>query len=645
MSTPGIDDDRGYLSFVDGLRAVSILAVIGCHVGLPGFSGGYVGVDVFFVISGFLIINQIKDGLESGRFSIASFYTRRILRIVPPFMLMYLTVVLLAPFILATPNISFEFLRSAPLSPLMAINIYFYLRQGYFDIDAYQKPLLHTWTLSVEEQFYLIIPIVLVLIFHLRNRRFGALAVSIGLIVGLLSLAGAIANTSSDGPNAAFYLMHWRMWEFIAGGFIGAPLVAMARRAPRMVLEALGLAGFACIGVAVGFFDSRTLYPSWHAMLPVVGAASLILSGLAQPRIIAARFLALRWMVGIGLVSYAWYLWHWPILVFLRLSRLEAQWLVGDLLGAGLLAFVLAAVSYIFVERPIRRWKKSNVKLQSSNRILAGGVAAGFAAAILGGSGAFGGYLWIDSFVTSKYGTEGNLDNGCKIFSYSEIPSQCLGDNLAMLMGDSLANSLVGSFTRNFNDLGLKLIYMGRGGCDPLFFAPSERQNINQRACAKLLAPFDQLLSKRTNIVSVVMTPRMSDKNSVSLWTELISQFDPSHTRILLLAPSPYFKLPGLDCVSLSDRYGLSRERCTRARSEVEHDLAPIKDILKIVAHNGFDNVRYIDPIDLFCDAETCWPFKGNQVFFDDQQHLLTPGADKVWNSFAKDFRWVAWKE
>ena len=235
--------------------------MVGCHIGLPGFSGGYVGVDVFFVISGFLIINQIKDGLEAGRFSIMSFYARRALRILPPFLIMFLAVVLIAPFIIPTPNSALELARSAPFSPLMLTNVFFYLRQGYFDLDAKQKPLLHTWTLSVEEQFYLLIPILLILIFHWRNRRFGTTAVAIGIVVGLVSLAGAITQTETnpDERNAAFYFMHWRMWEFVIGGFLGAPLAAAVRRLPRSTVEGLAAAGLALIVAAVVLLDSKVL--------------------------------------------------------------------------------------------------------------------------------------------------------------------------------------------------------------------------------------------------------------------------------------------------------------------------------------------------------------------------------------------------
>ena len=559
-----------YLPFVDGLRAVAILSVVGCHIGLPGFSGGYVGVDVFFVISGFLIINQIKDALEAGRFSILSFYARRALRILPPFLLMLFAVVLVAPFIIPTPNSALELARSAPFSPLMLTNVFFYFRQGYFDIDAKQKPLLHTWTLSVEEQFYLLIPVLLILIFHWRSRRFGATAAWIGIVVGLVSLAGAITQTetSPDERNAAFYFMHWRMWEFVIGGFLGAPLAAAVRRLPGPAIEGLAVAGLALIVAAVVLLDGKSPYPSWRALIPTTGAALIILSGLTHRGPLVARFLALRWMVVVGLVSYAWYLWHWPILTYLRFSRLQEQWLVGDLLGGGALAFAIACASYFFVERPIRRWKTSSGALRQSGRIVLAGVAAMAGAAALGGLGTLGGYLWINSTVTSTYATEGRggLDNVCQASNYAKFPSRCLGENMAVLMGDSLANSMFPGFARGFDELGVTLVYMGRGGCGPLLLTPTLRPKekppqwftwIRPGGCPKLYPLFDQLLAHPAREISLVVTPRFSDPNTVALWTELISRFDPARTRVLLLGPMPTFETPAMDCVILSDRHGI----------------------------------------------------------------------------------------
>jgi peptidoglycan/LPS O-acetylase OafA/YrhL len=636
-----------YFPAVDGLRALSILAVVGCHVGLPGFAGGFVGVDIFFVISGFLIVNQIKEGLEAKRFFWVMFYARRTLRILPPFITMVLSVYLVAPFFLPNPDVYFDFILSAVLSPAMLSNVLFYKRQGYFDISANEKPFLHTWTLSVEEQFYLLAPVLLMLVFRLGGRRFGTLAVAIALMLAVLSLAGAIAFTSVTDNNAAFYLTQWRMWEFILGGLIGDSVVRRLRHLPRAALETSGILGAIGILLAITMFTSTTPYPSWRALLPVVGATLIIVSALAEPKILIGRLLTLRWMVGIGLISYGWYLWHWPIISFLRISRMGEPSVIADLIGGGLGGCLLAAASYLFLERPIRKLRRAEGGVKRPGRIFLTGVSVCTSAAIIGGLSGLGGYVWISHYIESMYGVEGkgSLDNGCKLITLTSIPSHCLARKTAILLGDSHADTMFGSLARSFRDFDMGLIYVGRGGCDPLYFAISERKNNRHHGCANLLAPFEQLLGNDSPVASLVATPAWSDKSrDPKLWAELISQFDPTKTRILLIAPAPTFKRPGLDCVLLSDRYGGSRDRCTSLRSDVEAERAAIIVALKQMPER-FANVRFIDPINLFCDSNLCKPFDGNRVYFSDQTHLETSGTDKVYDKFESEFRWVAWQK
>jgi peptidoglycan/LPS O-acetylase OafA/YrhL len=634
-----------YLPFVDGLRAISILAVVACHAGVPGFSGGFVGVDVFFVISGFLIVGQIRDGLEGKNFSWVMFYARRGLRILPPFIAMLLTVYFCAPFFLPNPDVYFDFILSAVFSPAMLSNVLFYKRQGYFDVSANEKPLLHTWTLSVEEQFYLIAPIILMLIFRIGRGRFGGLAFFVAAVMAAVSLAGCVAFTSVGDNNAAFYLTQWRIWEFIIGGIIFDRTVMVLKSAPRALLDPVAVLGICAIFFSIAWFDNSAPYPSWRAVFPVFGAALVIACSLREPNILIARFLALPWMVGIGLLSYGWYLWHWPIIAFLRISRMDEASVLPDLIGGGVGGLLIAAGSYFFLEAPIRKWRKAGI--ERPWRVFLTGVSACTCAAIIGGLAGFGGYEWISHYIESAYGTEGkgSLDNGCRLITMTSIPAHCLQGHIAILLGDSHADTMFGSLARNFQDLDLKLIYVGRGGCDPLHFATSERKKNRTHGCANLLAPFEQLLESQTPVRTVVVTPTWLQTNdSRELWSELISQFGPLQTRILVVAPAPKFRLPALDCVLLGDRYGGGRDRCTSRRADVENDRAQIVEALRDVMQR-YQNVRLIDPIDLFCDDDVCRPFEGDRVYFSDQSHLETSGTDKVFDHFEADFRWVGWRD
>jgi peptidoglycan/LPS O-acetylase OafA/YrhL len=631
-----------YLPFVDGLRAISIVAVVLYHVGVPGISGGFVGVDIFFVISGFLIINQIKSGLISSRFSIFSFYAQRALRILPIYLLVLLLTFAAAPFFLVTPEVYWNFLPSAILAPLMLSNIGFYETQGYFDIGAIEKPLLHTWTLSVEEQFYFVIPILLVAVFRLGNRRFGTMAAVIAIAVAAVSLAGAIAQTSTTGRNAAFYLPYWRAWEFAAGGLIGPTLVSACRRMPDLLIDVTGWIGVAAIALAVGSFDGSMPYPSWNAVLPVAGAALVILSGSAGPKSTVARTLALPPFVAIGVVSYGWYLWHWPILSFLRTARLDESNLLIDSLGSGAFGLALACLSYRYIEEPIRRWRKQPANLKHPQQIVLGALAACLLCALLGGLSALVGYRSVTSFAASRYGIEGRgtLDRGCD--SKSGFAQTCFEGPEGILMGDSHATVLYGTFARRFDALNTRLISMARGGCEPLMLSKPRRTPDRSDDCATLIAPFERILARQDPVNFAIITGIWATADA-TLLSELISQFD-HRTRILLIGPVPMFSRAGLACIVLSDRYGRDRDGCVGPRNQIEAKFAAETSILKTTP-DKFPNVRYIDPMSVFCDQTICRPYKGDTVLYNDSHHLSPAGADELFDAFSSDFAWLAGKD
>ena len=642
QTAPRFEADRhDYLAFVDGLRAVSILAVVGFHVGLAGFPGGYVGVDVFFVISGFLIINQIRDGLEAGRFSIVGFYARRALRILPPYIVVLLAIFIAAPFVLPAPNIYGEYMRQAAISPLMLSNFLFFTQQGYFDLLADEKPFLHTWTLSIEEQFYLLAPILLIALFSLDKKKFGLIAVAIAVVLGVASLAGAIAFTNIEGRNAAFYFPHWRAWEFIAGGLIGRGLAGAVGRAPRAVADAIGLAGLALIVIAITTLDARTPYPSWRAVLPVAGAALVILSGLAQPRNLVARLLSLRWMVGIGLVSYGWYLWHWPILSYLRILRLgEPSAYSGS--ARGRRAGVRAGVPVL----SLRRIADPAVAADASRDDAAGPRRCRGRRELSDRRRARRGKrlrrLSIDRLLCG--GALRHRGSGRARQRLCGVPRKRLQRILPARpiwpAGRRLhAHALAPSLTRSFDQGGVKLVSLVRPGCQPVLFAPDERKR-RPHGCVSMLGPFEKILANRDRISFVVFASLWPYELDAKEMSALVAQFDP-RTRILLMGPGPIFNNSALDCVVLSDRFGNNRDRCLRDRASLERAYASRVAVLQDVAIRH-PNVRFVDPKGAFCDARICRPFDGDRVFFRDNSHVLPPGAERIFAALKGDFSWLA---
>jgi len=637
---PGLDAGRhDYLAFVDGLRAVSILAVVGFHIGVAGFPGGYVGVDVFFVISGFLIINQIKDGLEAGRFSLTGFFARRALRILPPFLAILLVTLAIAPFVLTTPAVYYDYMRQAAISPLMLANFLFYRQHGYFDLHADQKPLLHTWTLSIEEQFYLLAPLTLLLLFRVGQKRFGTFALAAALALAIASFLGAVSYTTAGGQNPAFYFPHWRAWEFIVGGLITRGLAAAVARGPRWTVEALGMAGLALIVIAVIMLDGKTPFPSWRAAIPVAGAVFVIVAGLARPDILVARLLSLRWMVGIGLVSYAWYLWHWPILSYLRILRLGDPSLIPDLLGGGVLAFALACLSYRYIEQPIRNWRRSVGSAMPAGRIVVAGMAGCLALAGLGLATGYAGYRYTLAHTETRYKTEASDERSfdCIIFGAGDIRDSCFDGTYGLLVGDSHAQVLAESFTRDFKQMGVRLVTLARPACPPLGFSPQERKR-RDHGCRVFLEAYEKILTKPPKFV--IFASLWPVTPSVQQMSDLIAEFSPQ-TRIVLMGPVPTFRYSALDCVALSDRYSGDRSRCQRSRADLNNARAGLTTVLKETAAK-FGNVRYIDPTGLFCDATTCSPFDGDQVYFSDYSHVFPPGARRIFSAFRPDFEWAA---
>jgi len=329
---------------IDGLRALAVIPVVLFHFGLGGVSGGFVGVDVFFVISGYLITAVICRELAAGRFSFVDFWARRVRRIIPALTVVMLAV-LVVGWLLLTPHDYSQLGRAIRYQAMFISNILFMRQDSYFNPASDFKPLLHTWSLSVEEQYYIFFPLLLVLLNrYLRQWRwvlFGLLLVSFGLNVWVIKRQ----------PDAAFFLLPMRAWELLCGAAL-AVLPSPQRSLRPWVYESVSLAGLLAVLYALFFFDKTTLFPGWAALFPVLGATAMLwANGQANTRV--GRLLSLPWLVAVGLISYSLYLWHWPIFVYANaisidgMQPLEAwAWIA--------LSVALACLTWRYVELPFR---------------------------------------------------------------------------------------------------------------------------------------------------------------------------------------------------------------------------------------------------------------------------------------------------
>lgn len=335
-----------YRSEIDGLRALAVIPVILFHAGFNAFSGGFVGVDVFFVISGYLITTILLNDLEAGKFSIVHFYERRARRILPALFLVMFACLPFAWFWLLPQDMK-SFSQSLVAVSVFASNILFWRTSGYFDTATELKPLIHTWSLSVEEQYYVLFPLFLFFAWRLGKRwTLGILA-----IVAVISLGFAQWYVNKN-PSFTFYMLPTRAWELLIGAFVAFYYSEHNIKKHKYWASELGsLLGFALIAYATFTFSSQTLFPSLYTLVPTVGAALIIV--FATNKTLVGKILSTKPFLWVGLISYSAYLWHQPLFAFARNRSLEepSQALLSTL---ALITLLLAYLTWRFIERPFR---------------------------------------------------------------------------------------------------------------------------------------------------------------------------------------------------------------------------------------------------------------------------------------------------
>ncbi len=333
-----------YRSDIDGMRCFAVVSVILFHLNEKIVPGGFTGVDIFFVISGFLITRIIVDGLHSGDFLMSRFYARRVRRIFPALFTVFLFCILLAVVALE-PEAYDQFFDELPYAVFQASNFLFVQQVGYFEAANETSPLLHTWSLGVEEQFYLIWPLLLMVVFRFWKNKIGHILLALAVLS--FGYSQYLCFTSSK---VAFYMLHSRAWELALGGLlVVANIPEVKSKTLNNILAAIGLAL-----VLAGFtiIDSATLFPGVYALLPVLGTVLILYSGQSANSFLF-KILSWRLFVAIGVISYSLYLWHWPLIVFVKtITGAEITFAVGC--GIFFASLLMATLSYYVVERPLR---------------------------------------------------------------------------------------------------------------------------------------------------------------------------------------------------------------------------------------------------------------------------------------------------
>lgn len=601
-----------YRSDIDGLRGVAVIAVLLYHLGLL-LSGGYLGVDVFFVISGYLITKIIYGEFSKGEFSIASFYERRARRILPV-LFTVIAVSIIASYFLMLPSTFKKFSASAFAGILFSSNIYFWNSANYFHRFLADKPLLHTWSLGVEEQFYFLFPL-----FFLLASRYSKKFIQV-----LLAFAGSASfflfvYLLEASNYAAFYLPTSRAWAFILGALLA--LDALPALKSRMLAELAGLLGLSCIAYAFQQTPVRT-YSGLHALAPTVGAALIIYSG--NYRTLCYRFLSFKPLVGAGLVSYSLYMWHWPIHCFYELYYLEPpkmHWM--EFIS---LILVVSIVSWKYIELPFR----DRTLLPKRASVFKFTAASILALALVSKLGSVGGLPRMVDRTIAKIDanmiSEGKIEHRSpKCFLNSRLPklsdfsfSECLARSTdkpnVLLMGDSHA----AMYWKGFAELNPNWNVMQgtSSGCTPTI-TPTGRQR-----CLDLMRVLFKKEIQKGSIQAVILSGRWV-KSDIRRIVETVRFLKNKVERVFVIGPivEYQYELPLILAKHWTDTNAIKAYQLDYFRAIDKSLGRALKE----------EDAIYLSNYQAICEGSTCRTLtdEGTPLQFD-YGHLTLQGAKFV---------------
>lgn len=623
-----------YRPDIDGLRAVAVLAVVLHHLSTPLMPGGYVGVDVFFVISGFLITSIISREMADGRFTFIRFYERRARRLFPALFAM-LGATLVTGYVLLLPSDMVSALRGTLGTLLFSSNMVFWrdMALGYFAAtDAMLNPVLHTWSLAVEEQFYVFFPILLLLSFRFARQHI----VPILIVCAVVSLAGAALLVQSKSM-AVFFLSPFRAWELLVGALLAFNIVPPLQS--RMVREVTASVGLLAIVAACFVYDAKTTFPGLMALAPVLGAGALIHAGSSGPSI-AGRLLQWGPIVYVGLISYSLYLWHWPLIVYTRyaVGMEPLTPYIPALLAASLL---LGSLSYHFVEQPFRRGKGLDRKLVFTS--------AAALASVLGLAAVVG--LMRGGFEARFSPEVVNLDKArspqvayadcedrpigawCSLGSRSTAPQ-------TMLWGDSHMLAWGPALHRVFEQRGEGAFIAWRPLCPPLF---GIQKNSANPSCPDQNTLIKNHLLAHPEIKTVIMAAHWNvyfrDAGPLTVGTGRATTVEGTAAiraglaaslewllnngrQVILIGPVPTFD----KSVPLAQALGVATNRnFLHSTAQEQRDKnAPFFQVVNVF--HGAPSFRFLDPIQWMC-AGDCITMKNGVPLYRDAHHLSIAGA------------------
>jgi peptidoglycan/LPS O-acetylase OafA/YrhL len=652
-----------YVRFIDGLRAVAILAVVVYHALPWALPGGFAGVDVFFVISGFLITRFIAAERDAGTFSLAKFYVRRARRLLPAAIVCFSIVAVISTLILL-PDAYWYFGRSLLSAVLMYANLFFYNTGGYFSAPSLEKPLLHTWSLAVEDQFYLTWPILLLALAP-RLTRSTLAATAIG--IAAVSLAYAEYKISFD-PEFAFFWLPTRAWELL----IGATLALTATRLSFSTAFAnlLSISGVSAILASFALLSPEAHFPGLGALPACLGTAAIIVSSLDQKTFVS-QLLSLRPVVFGGLISYSLYLWHWP-LIALTSYHLERPMTTVEALSVVAVSIASAVLSWRYVEQPFRKTHGEHLEHAAAlaDRSFTGGavlaiVAACCVALVIKVEHGFpqryeAGVRTALEQMVSGNPLRGACDNYQNIFTHDDVCNfgrkKTAGESYDVaLFGDSMADQwtpLVAAFAEEQHLAGRQVT---NGGCALLFgVAIPASPAAKARECAAYQAEAEKFIAANPKLKVAVISgfwekwlarlehpelindplrtiaPGPAAASAAPHFDEVLETtikiFTSRGVKVVLIGQIPTYDVFPVRCVVASIENKADTAACGKAKESAQAELVASNAALDRAAKK-LSGVSVSLPLNYMCDAERCAPVKNGVLFYQDGGHINRFGA------------------
>jgi peptidoglycan/LPS O-acetylase OafA/YrhL len=643
----------GFRGDIDGLRAIAILLIVAFHVGLPGFDGGFIGVDVFFVISGYLITRNLLAGGERVR--LLQFWARRVRRLVPALSLMVM-VTLVAAFVILTVVEREQIAREGASAAVYVSNILFArASQDYFAADVNESPFLHTWSLGVEEQFYLVWPLLVAgCVAAFRHPVLRRRALGIGFLLILIGSFGLNLRLTDQQSPWAFFSLPTRAWEFAAAGLLaawGVPRL-FAGVAARTAAAAMGLV---LVVWATLTFSPDTPYPGSAALLPVLGTLLLIIAGdahlTAGKQSVVSTALAKPPMQWVGRISYSWYLWHWPFIILAVAAFDEDRVRLRTV--AALASLPVAYLTYRVVENPIRF---SSALIRSVTKTIALGAAATLVVLVLAAGVGLSASNPPDSSIDAKLADARRHVFPCVWTATPNGIKYCLGgdpraERRVVLVGDSHAAMWLGAMATIAVERGVGLVMHSTPGCPaiPVEVRPLQGA-LTVAECRRAHEDLSRLVDE-IDPVAVFITQSDAQMSGVldeagdvastdtrlRLWEdayrELLERFETATVPVAVILDNPTFEENPWTCIA--DERAV--EPCVTSRQNALALTGRVRDLDKRVV-DDFAGVASFDPVEVLCDASRCALERNGALLYSDDDHLtsaatmlMEPNLRELW--------------